>query len=205
MSSKVTDDMPAERVYVLAGELRGTIVILSGGNRTAWHAPVRPIDDGGEEWPEPEPEPVCDFVMRYAETGKSKLSAGGKTLSGICTCGKGYWRDSTLVRNPRVDGRPFDRFLKSWRYVRTGLWGRSGERVAVRPIGEGQPLPDSVMPTAEAIEETRELADERGFPMTRLGVGRRPQVRMRRWSPIAPCKGCPPDYGRDVKAAGGVR
>ncbi|MFJ8209731.1 hypothetical protein [Streptomyces sp. NPDC096033] len=56
----VIERMLAERGYVLAGELRGTIVLTSSGNKTAWQAPVTPIDGGrdggGNQEPEPAPE-----------------------------------------------------------------------------------------------------------------------------------------------------
>ncbi|GAA0286824.1 hypothetical protein GCM10010302_26430 [Streptomyces polychromogenes] len=57
VAPNVIEGMLAELGYVLAGELRGTIVLLSSGNKTAWQAPVVPVDGGGEEGPEPEGEP----------------------------------------------------------------------------------------------------------------------------------------------------
>ncbi|MER8047123.1 hypothetical protein [Streptomyces sp. NPDC094032] len=65
MASKVTDDMLAERGHVLAGELRGTIVTLSSGNKTAWRAPVRPLDGDGDQ---EQPEPVFPVELQAAES-----------------------------------------------------------------------------------------------------------------------------------------
>ncbi|MET9735639.1 hypothetical protein ABZZ79_34940 [Streptomyces sp. NPDC006458] len=156
VAPRAVEELLAELGYAVAGDWRSCIVGLSGGNANAKAAPVRPLDGDQEQ---PVPGPACDMTMRYAETGKSQLSSGGKTVSGICTCGKTHWRDSTLVRNPRVDGGPFDRFLSKHGYERVGLWGSAGTRVPVRPLGgdvQEQPEPEPEFPVELEPGETVE-------------------------------------------------